>query len=51
VIKRIHVRMLLECAEDQRETAQRAHGLYAQSCPVYRSIHPQIVVTTEVVFR
>jgi hypothetical protein len=51
VIKRIHVRMLLECAEDQREMAQRVHGFYAQSCPVYRSIHPQIAVTTEVVFR
>jgi organic hydroperoxide reductase OsmC/OhrA len=51
VIKRIHVRMLLECAPEQRETAERAHGFYAQSCPVYRSIHPQIAVTTEVVFR
>jgi organic hydroperoxide reductase OsmC/OhrA len=51
VIKRIRVRMLLECAVEQRETAQRVHGFYAQSCPVYRSIHPQINVTTELVFR
>ena len=51
VVRRIHVRMLLECAAEQRETAQRVHGFYAQSCPVYRSIHPQIAVTTEVVFR
>jgi hypothetical protein len=27
------------------------HGFYAESCPVYRSIHPQINVTTELVFR
>ena len=46
-----HVRMLLECAPEQRETAERVHGFYAPSCPVYRSIHPQINVTTELVFR
>jgi organic hydroperoxide reductase OsmC/OhrA len=51
VIKRIRVRMSLECAAEQRETAQRVHGFYAESCPVYRSIHPQINVTTELVFR
>ena len=43
--------MLLECAADQRETVNKVHGFYAQACPVYRSIHPQIAVTTEVVFR
>jgi organic hydroperoxide reductase OsmC/OhrA len=51
VIKRIHVRFSLECPPDQRDTAQRVHGLYAQACPIYRSIHPQIAVTTEVSFR
>ena len=51
VIRRIHVRLLLECSPEQRETAQRVHGFYAQSCPIYRSIHPQIAVTTEVIFR
>lgn len=50
IIRRIHVRMLLECPAEQRETATRVHGFYAQSCPVYRSIHPQIAVTTELVF-
>lgn len=51
VLKRIHVKMLLEAEPAQRETAERVHGLYAQSCPIYRSIHPQIAVTTELVFR
>ena len=51
VVRRIHVRFTLECEAGQRDTAQRVHGFYAQSCPVYRSIHPQINVTTEVVFR
>ena len=51
VIRRIHVRFSLECPPEQRETAQRVHGFYAGSCPIYRSIHPQIAVTTEVAFR
>ena len=51
VVKRIHVKMLLEAEPAQRETAERVHGFYAQSCPIYRSIHPQIAVTTELVFR
>ena len=51
VIRRIHVRFSLECPPDQRETAQRVHGFYAQGCPIYRSIYPQIAVTTEVAFR
>jgi len=50
VVKRIHVRMLLECAPDQRPTAEKVHGFYAQACPVYRSIHPQIAVSSELVF-
>jgi len=51
VIRRIHVKFTLECAPEQRETAERVHGFFAQSCPIYRSIHPQINVTTEVTFR
>jgi organic hydroperoxide reductase OsmC/OhrA len=51
VIRRIHVKFTLECPPEQRETAERVHGFFAQSCPIYRSIHPQINVTTEVTFR
>ena len=51
MIKRIHVKLLLETEPDHREAAGRVHGFFAQACPVYRSIHPQIAITTEVVFR
>ncbi|MFN2547854.1 MAG: OsmC family protein [Myxococcales bacterium] len=51
VLKRIHVKMLLEAEPAQRETAERVHGFFAQACPIYRSIHPQIAVTTELIFR
>ena len=51
VLKRIHVRFSLEAGSELHETAQRVHGFYAQACPIYRSIHPQIAVTTELTFR
>ncbi len=35
----------------QREAAERAHGVYADSCPVYRSLKAAIAITTELDFR
>ena len=49
MLRRIHVKFTLETTE--RETAEKVHGFFAQACPIYRSIHPQIQVTTEVSFR
>lgn len=51
VLKRIHVRMELRAPAAQRETAERAHGIYADSCPVYRSLKAAIAITTELDFR
>jgi uncharacterized OsmC-like protein len=51
VLKRIHVRMELRAPAAQREAAQRAHAVYAESCPVYRSLKPAIAITTELDFR
>ena len=51
MIRRIHVRYSLECPPEQREIAERVHGFHKESCPLYRSVHPQIAVTTEVAFR
>lgn len=46
VIRRIHVAMRLQADEDQRPTVERVHGMFAEHCPVYRSITPSIAVTT-----
>lgn len=51
VIKRIRVRMELRAAEAQREAAERAHAVYADSCPVYRSLKAAIAITTELDFQ
>ena len=50
VIRRIHVRLRLKAEEAHRETANRVHGMYAERCPVYRSLVAAIAITTELVF-
>ena len=50
VIRRIHVRLRLTAPAAQRDTAERVHGMFASRCPVYRSLHPAIAITTELVF-
>ena len=50
VIRRIHVVLKLKAEESHRETACRVHGFFADRCPVYRTLKPAIVITTELVF-
>jgi uncharacterized OsmC-like protein len=50
VIRRIHVRLLLRADEVHRQTAARVHGIFADKCPVYRSLMAAITMTTELVF-
>ena len=49
VLRRIHVRLELRVAPDQRETAERVHGFFANVCPLYRSLKSAIAITTELV--
>ena len=46
VIKRIDVRYRLRIPADQHETAERVHGIYHRSCPVYRSLLGSIDMET-----
>lgn len=48
VIRRIHVKFELRADAAQRETVERVHGFYANSCPVYRSLRAAIAITSEV---
>ena len=50
VIRRIHVRLSLKAEEAHRETAARVHGIFADKCPVYRSLKASIAMTTELIF-
>jgi uncharacterized OsmC-like protein len=46
VIRRIHVAMRLVAPEQSRETVERAHGIYAMRCPLYRTFHKTIQLTS-----
>ena len=46
VIRRIHVAMRLVAAERVRETVERVHGMYAMRCPLYRTLHNAIQLTS-----
>ena len=50
IIRRIHVVLRLKAAPGQRETAERVHGIFADRCPVYRTLKPAIEITTELAF-
>ena len=49
VIRRIHVRLKLKAEESDWETATRVHGIFADKCPVYRSLKAAIAMTTELI--
>lgn len=46
VIRRIQVAMRLNAPEDMRETVERVHGMYAMRCPLYRTLHNTIQLSS-----
>jgi uncharacterized OsmC-like protein len=46
VIRRIHVSMHLRAPEETREKVRRVHAVYAMSCPLYRTLHNAIQLTS-----
>jgi uncharacterized OsmC-like protein len=46
VIRRIHVAMTLAAPEETRGTVERVHGIYAMRCPLYRTLHKTIQLTS-----
>ncbi len=48
VIRRIHVAMRLAAPEESRATVGHVHGSYAMRCPLYRTLHNAIQLTSSV---
>jgi uncharacterized OsmC-like protein len=46
VIRRIHIAFTLKAAESVRETVERVHGIFANRCPIYRTLHTAIQITS-----
>ncbi len=49
VIRRIHVEYHLVAPEEERETVERVHGMYAMRCPLYRTLHNAIQLSSSYV--
>jgi uncharacterized OsmC-like protein len=50
VIRRVHVSFHLRAAsrDEVREIVNRVHSVYAEGCPVYRSLKPAFEITSGV---
>jgi len=48
VIRRINVVMKLAAPESERATIERVHGIYAMRCPLYRTLHKTIQLSSAV---
>src|SRR5512146_2316005 len=50
IIKRVHVTFHLRASnpDEVRETVDRVHAVYAEGCPVYRSLKPAFQITSSV---
>ena len=46
VIRRIHVAMRLVAPQEVKETVERVHGIYAMRCPLFRTLHKAIQLTS-----
>lgn len=46
IIKRIHVHLTIRASEEKRPVIERVHGVFAENCPVYRSLRNSIQITS-----
>ena len=46
VIRRIHVAMLLKAPDVMRPTVDRVHSMYPMRCPLYRTLHQAIALSS-----
>ena len=46
VIRRIHVAMRIAAPVKARKTIERVHRIYAMNCPLYRTLHKTIELSS-----
>ena len=47
VVRHIHVKYLLRATDEDEAAIARAYDLHPMRCPVYRTLHKSIDITTE----
>lgn len=46
VIRKVHVHFEIDGAEEAREIVERVHRVYADKCPVYKTLRPAFEITS-----
>jgi uncharacterized OsmC-like protein len=46
VIRRVHVAMRLVADPELKDAIERVHAMYAMNCPLYRTLHKAIQLTS-----
>jgi uncharacterized OsmC-like protein len=46
VLRRIHIEFKLRAPAAANETVERVHRVFAEKCPVFRTLRPAIQITT-----
>jgi uncharacterized OsmC-like protein len=49
IIRRIHVKLHLKADPSHWQVAERVHDIFADKCPVYRTLKASITISTELV--
>jgi uncharacterized OsmC-like protein len=47
VITKVHVHYILDGTNQVRETVERIHRVYADKCPVYKTLRPAFEITSD----
>lgn len=47
VIRKVHVHFFLHTHEGNKKVVQRVHGVYAEKCPVYKTLRPAFEITSD----
>jgi uncharacterized OsmC-like protein len=47
VIRKVHVHFVLDADAGNRETVERVHRVYADKCPVYKTLKPAFEITSD----
>jgi uncharacterized OsmC-like protein len=46
IIRRIHVHFTIRAGEEKRPVIERVHGIFAQKCPVFRTLQNSVQITS-----
>ena len=47
VIRKVHVHFFLHTDQRNKKVVERVHGVFAEKCPVYKTLRPAFEITSD----